>query len=58
MRYESNSLFSHVEVSLFSPLFSAQELELEDTQSQLQQDLRRKMAVEGTALSTQRCSLI
>uniref|UniRef100_A0A3P8PPH7 F-actin monooxygenase n=1 Tax=Astatotilapia calliptera TaxID=8154 RepID=A0A3P8PPH7_ASTCA len=36
MHYESNSLFSHVE------------LELEDTQSRLQQDLRRKMAVEGT----------
>lgn len=30
---------------------SAQELELEDTQSRLQQDLRKRMATEGKAAS-------
>lgn len=32
---------------IFHLSYSAQELELEDTQSQLQQDLRSRMAVDG-----------
>lgn len=47
--YCCSSYFSPVEVALISPplSLSAQELELEDTQSRLQQDLRCRMAIEG-----------
>lgn len=46
-------------IRIFKYLLSAQELELEDTQSRLQQDLRQRMATEGndaTHIQLHECS--
>lgn len=41
------AVFLTCEVTCFFSFVSAQELELEDTQSRLQQDLRHRMETEG-----------